>query len=1031
MDVSLGVAVQGAIRPAAGDLPVVPIDAIPVISFTVPAGPDGTVTIGGLGTGLPAAPGVDSTGYAVRGSEKYRYLVQTLTLERVKGNGQVEPVTLAGTSAPVAWWTINSATDANPAAQLAMLTWQPTPATKAIEYTDRLVEDITRRWGSGLHTGRTARRGAVDLQARSPRALGHGWDLEGVAWPDPPGTQRSSGPETGLRVTEPWRTGDPTVDMLRGVMPAWVTGGTVDCHRTKPRPDLTHLTHLGSTVLSPVATRAALTAVRDRALAGPRVVVGGRGTLDGRTKSGELLPVDDVVRSIVAPHADSLDVRVSAAFHAKATAAMTGLQDLAAGSHANLLDIARSAGQGAAISRAAMDLALQNVSVVGHLTPPGAATPGTTTTPGTGPSTGAQRCPVKSLLSPRYDLGRVTNFPDDAIRKQLELAGLKDEDLELVNRIQIHSGPYAALGVLLFLPPGGRQKFVPVVARVLAADGTELDRVAVAATDLLSQGRALPTHWTDLTGPWGNDIDDLVRSAQEAAMEVAYLELPKHLDAELVELGVPLKATLQTNLSYATAATNGNGTAPTAYFLAATSMVTGAETARSDWDTTQIAQDRTQLTNAVGPAASDNALLKADSTYRITATWAADRAGDGATGGQTQVFWFRTDTLATDPEDPTIGSGDPNPRPGLVFTDTPDATKVRLDPWVLVSLPDDQETGYFGREDLKLVFNTHDVDRIFAEHGKELRLRIEASNGQHPGGTTTTPMPLPITSGTGGTLQQVEGVVKSPWHKALDVAIAQYDDAHQATGETFCVDVDAMSSSHGVLDIQIPLDPFMDYLLDVEIVDAGAADTARGPRVLRRHFTTGGYGTLGAFAWSLSSILPTARSCEPGTFSSMLGGGGIGTHPLGNVLDAHLMSHHIEALPVPEKPRVVVFWEQSGSALPQPAAVLVDAMEPLARSRRYPKDVTDTTISPPSQRWILAQRDWLGLTTAGSTAVTDIVWAPGNQRAFVVLAPNQRGTSLTVNLTAPAMPDLPFLDPGLRQAPVAELLLDHAPWEET
>ena len=115
MDVSLGTAVESVAFPA-GDVPVVPIDAIPVISFTVPPGPDGTVTIAGLGTPLSAAPGVDAGGYAVRGSEKYRYAIKDIRLERVKGNGQVEAVTFAGTSAPVAWWSVNPAVDANPAA---------------------------------------------------------------------------------------------------------------------------------------------------------------------------------------------------------------------------------------------------------------------------------------------------------------------------------------------------------------------------------------------------------------------------------------------------------------------------------------------------------------------------------------------------------------------------------------------------------------------------------------------------------------------------------------------------------------------------------------------------------------------------------------------------------------------------------------------------------------------------------------------------------------------------------------------------
>lgn len=1018
MDVSLGTAVESASFPST-DVPVVPIDAIPVISFTVPPGPDGTVTIGALGTPLTAAPGVDGSGYAVRGSDSYRYVIKNLRLERVKGNGQVEAVTFAGTSAPVAWWSINPAVDANPAAQLALLTWQATPATKAIEFTDRLVEDVTRRWGRACSPAAPPAEVLWTFKLEPLGPSDDGWDLEGVAWPDPPQTERSSGPDTGIRVTEPWRTGTPQVDLLRGVMPALVTGGSVDCHRRRPRPEF-----VGS------FARLDVSAV-PTAASGPRVVVGGVGAVDDARPSGELLPATDEVRSVVAPHPDSLDVRISGAFHDKATAALGGLRELADGGTSSLLDVARFATNDAPMSRTTMHIALQSLAPIGRLATPGQA-PATPADGAPASATGS-RCPVKALLSPIHDDGRATNFPDPAIADDLAARGIKDEDLDLVNRVHIHSGAYDALGLMLFLPAAGRQRFAPVVARVLAADGSEIDRVVVALSDLLSQGRALPSHWTDLGGPWGNDIDDLVRSAQQAKMEVAYLELPRHLDAAVVEVGVPRKLAGLASMSYAEASTTGRATVPTAYFLAAASRISGAEVTRADWDTTQIAADRTQLTNAVGPAASDNSLLKANSRYRITVEWSAQRAGDGrlrpATAGQTetQVFWFRTDTVADDPNDPTLGGTDPNPMPSLIFTDTPDPTPVRLDPWVMVTLPDDGETGFFGREHLKVVFNTHDVDRLFTEYGKELRLRIEAANGQHPSGTSATPHPLPITSDT---IDGVPAVLKSPWEQAVDVAIDQWNAAHADTGETFCVAVDSTRATHGQLDIDIPLDPFMDYLLDIEIVPTGSPTTQRGPRVFRRHFRTGGFGTLGGFAWSLSSTLPTARFCQPGTFSSMLGGGGIGTRPLGSLLDNHLLAHQIDPLPVPDRPRVVVFWEQTGSALPQPAAVLLDASEPLSRSRTYPTQVVDTTTSSSAQRWILAPREWLTVSTGGDAAVAGIVWAPGNQRAFVVLASGQRGKHLSIDLVAAAMPDLPFLDDGGRTESLADLLLGHAPWEE-
>lgn len=1007
IDTALGQAVESANRPDPSTLPIVPIDAIPVISMTLPPTPDGAVSIGGLGVPLTAAPGVGASGYAERSGDQYRYRITSVRLERVRADGSVDPTTLAGAAATAVWWTINSATEPSPAAALALLTAQASPATKAIEYTDRLVEDVIRRWGSVctpaappaevLWTFKFERVGPSDL----------GWELAGIAWPDPPGSQRSQPVDTTLQVSELWRTGDPAIDGLRGVNPALVLGGVVACERRKPTWTLPEL----------IGIRAAGRLLSARDLSTARAAIE---HLPSVTVHGARLAADDAVRSLVAPVPGSLDVALSASFHTKVTDALGSLRDLTKAAAiatplARLIQPVETSANSLAApaealrSHVELDLALLRTAGPVLAQQAQAVGVGSMVTEIADATTSA-RCPVKVLLAPTLDHGQPTNLPDEALAKQLAAYARQDD---LADVVVMHTGPYAELTLLLLVTKG--HTLAPVAVRVKDASGTELHRTPVTAADEIGPGRALPAHWADLTGPWGNDVADLLTWAASTSVVPMLVSVPKSLDAATVEIGVDLKATSGQPRDYTHNYTHAQArTLSIAYAVAAIGMVSGAEVARADWDTTQIAQDRQTLTTAVGPAGTTNALLKADSTYRLVVEWHADRQGGAARGSAgspvSQSFWFRTDRIAPDPTDQT-GSG------ALVYTDTPAAVPVRLDPWVLVTTPDDYELGVFGAEPLQLVFNTHDTHRFFGEYGKELRVRIEAANGQHPTGTPAIPLPLPITAAT---VNGIPAVVGSAWQMAFDAAAAQLDG--------FCVARDTTVATHATLDIPIPLAPRMDYLLDVEIVPTGAPAGQRGPRVLRRHFSTGPHPSLAALAFSVGSVLPTARYAASGAFTGLLA---LGARPGGSAIERHLLSQGLEPMGVPDRPRVTVYWDAgSGGGLPQPLAVLIEATAPLARTRTYPEKVVDTTINPPATRWLLKPREWLSVTTGGSATVSGLVWAPGDQRVYVVLGAGSRGTTLTVDLTAPAMPDLPFMDKGLRSERLVELSLARAPWEE-
>ncbi|WP_157968531.1 hypothetical protein [Streptomyces geranii] len=958
VDTSLGQAPeQTGGLPADGDMPVVPIDAIPVISMLVPPVASADVTVGGLGTPLETAPGVGVDGFAERSGDRYHYEITGIRLERVKGNGQLDSPVLAGGSgtgaAPVVWWTINPSTKANPAAQLALLTWQATPATKAIEYTEKLTATITDRWGSVCTPAAPPAEvlWTFLLEPFGPSAAG--WDLEGVAWPDPPRTQRSTPPGTSLHVGERWRTGDAQLDALRGVIPAIVIGSTVRCDRGDVHPG------------------------------GPDI---------------------NVVLGTTLAHVPP-DVPRSPRFVAKTELAATGIDALVEGpaAAATFDHLLQQTALGAAVPSPLWHLGLQSLDrTVVPTVLPAAAQGGL--------------CPVKALQAPMLDNGLATNFADKATRRTLAGAGIKDEQRDLFDVVQLHTGAYNSLGLLLFVPRAVAASKTLVV-RVLDGAGAETGRVVVTSSDLLASGKALPPDWVDPAGPWAGSVEDLVQWANTTPTLPAYVKVPSVKNpGAIVEIGLTTPASAgQPGVTPgpATHVEPGKGGVSARYLVAAIGLVSAAEVARNDWDQHGIDKDHDTVTNAVGPASSDHALLEPDSRYRVVVEYFATRKSDAETLGDaahpaSQTFWFRTDTIAADPADTTR----------LIYTDTPDAVPVRLDPWTMLTMPDDNEKGWFGREKLRLVFNTHDVDRFFGSYGKELRLRLEAANGQHPESTATTPHPMPINATT---LTPIEATLLSPWDKALTEAVGR--------GELACIDIDFTRVQHSEVQFDVPLHPFMEYLFDVELVDQGAAESTRGPRVFRRHFTTGGFGTIEGFAWSVSSVLRSARACPVATFTTMLST--LGSHPAGSAVDSFLAGFQIEPLGVPDHPQVVVFWQQDGTADPQPAAIMIDATEPLSRSRNYPHEITDTTVTDAPQRWILEPREWLTVRGGGDPgAVAGVVYAPGDQRVFVVLAPDSRGRHVTVDLVSSAMPDLPFLDDGEHAYSLVDVTLDHAPWEE-
>ena len=209
-----------------GQLPTVPLDAIPAITFHTPPTGSGNIVMGAAAFG---SSGADANPWTRIGDRWWRYELVTVAM-----NGPFIP---AAGKTPATWWAPAAVGGPTAGPTLALLDWLPTPQSKAVPYGEALTNQVTHRWGTVC--GRAAPPARL-LWTFDGRPLGPspaGWRLDGVAWPDPPDVVRSTPVARRLTVREPWRI-DDTTDRIQGTQPAVVVGDAVPCPAGRPaRPD--------------------------------------------------------------------------------------------------------------------------------------------------------------------------------------------------------------------------------------------------------------------------------------------------------------------------------------------------------------------------------------------------------------------------------------------------------------------------------------------------------------------------------------------------------------------------------------------------------------------------------------------------------------------------------------------------------------------------------------------------------------------------------------------------------------------------
>ncbi|HYO83934.1 MAG TPA: hypothetical protein VES20_21200 [Bryobacteraceae bacterium] len=939
IDGGLGEASDQNVDTPAKKLPVVPIDAIPLVMMSAPP-----LQADGLkfhGEPLNHTPGAPADGWVARGDTYYKYTLTAVNLSDPLSSGAKKPAT---------WWEPKSG-DTALEAQLALLSWIPEATPKAIEYSKYLEDWVKEHWGT------------ICLPAAPPAAVmwtflqevigpsPQGWWLDGKAWPDPPEVIRKTPVDVSLRVTERWRSGNKKLDQLRGVVPAVVEGAPVLCPPSTTNPSTTPVpTAGGTTALGSTGSVPASTPREERRL---REFVDVIGTARGQKLLDPLMltPISRV-------------------------------------------DIQRSINAGLPVSRSAYTALTPVTGLTASTT---SAIPGATT-----PPTQPRACQSRVLAAPLFDdHWRATSVPQTFREKLIrdELTKRNYKPGPLINAVVVHSGAVDYAFILMFVPRvvlGSGQLVIDLVSK---NEQIVKERVVTLA-DIIPPAQ-IPARWTNMSGPWGADVYRLLQHGQYLQQAFTYQPVLVRIEgdpagaADRIHIGLkpgPITEKMLTTLK------------ARPFYVAAIEAQRRSESYRFEYEQKEQGKKKSIAGAILSGDTSDYALLAPNQTYSVTVTWDAKRErrpknqspqDAGEVTGVSATYYFKTD---------------PNP-------------PKRLDPWVLAALPQEGEQHYFAHDGLKLVFATNNVVRLFEAYGKRLQVVLKPSSFRAIPGAPSSVDPLTLDDVS---VQPVSESVLDPFEEALEGAL-----------QGKCVPVNGSRNRHSVVDIKTPLDSYTDYVLDIEMVNAADPEGTKGEMVWRRSFSTGAFKTIEDFALSFFTARVEHRYVAVGELQQ-IGNDFAGKDPVGNELDVRLIEAGLEPPEVPDRPRLVIYWQQApADPDPQPAAVMIDSSEPLWRQRQLPREIPDDAVEG-AKRYELTPVPWLQpsehVADPAESIVDKIVKAPGAQRALITLQPQMRGKRLQLALKRIAQTE-PYLDgpgnPNPSFVDIADLTLDRAPWEET
>lgn len=571
---------------------------------------------------------------------------------------------------------------------------------------------------------------------------------------------------------------------------------------------------------------------------------------------------------------------------------------------------------------------------------------------------------------------RVSGFkPDKRINKYM-----KEHEDQLW--VTLDTGEAVKVTLLLALTktlvsPGGLRIRQLGVGNVVIDDS---DVISFPMTTVTGITTGLPGNWIDPAGPWIKEVlpaATFLASSEFSNLNRLVVTLEPKSECRKVQLIIPSNLKL---------------TEVPAALLSVIEVCP-----REEIDRVKTAQEAKQgeLETLIGylNGDADVPLLEINTDYTLTIRYdAISRAQDLTESTEAELvqkFHFRTD----------------------------DKAPKRIDPWMLASMPQQEERDTFYEDPIKLVFNDTAIVQLYKAYGKKLRAVLHSADG----------VPIPA--------HEIVNLDKSP--AELTAPYREFLEAFISTGMLPCVGSISMPS-HGITELPLPLRPVMAYTLDLEIDPADAPADAGKPvtPLFRRSFTTGRFPTPQALIDDL-----IGRGIRHRVLSSPISGlpnTGAVTIAADEVIQTSLINAGEQALPAASVGGTVVYWaKRSGETNYSPHAILIDSPEALWRMRDEPTlELVPGQVlgkeDPAYKRIVPAQTDAMQIGEQGGPNVHRYVRSISGTRTLVFIsdsfafAAGSAMINLIINRPGSGIYKLPAENYQLLTIPFGTC----APWEE-
>lgn len=599
----------------------------------------------------------------------------------------------------------------------------------------------------------------------------------------------------------------------------------------------------------------------------------------------------------------------------------------------------------------------------------------------------ALEAPFRRPLSP----SQLSDHPlGYALAELVEKANANADKFDDV--VAFSTGPIVRFRALLLIASTTvRNKYLAI--RFFDVKGNLIDERAVDGGGEVGRGVSslddLPKEWTTPDGPWRCRVLEVAKY-----FGIGNVWASHQVRAALLVDTKPPAGTAYVQLGlYEVDKLISKGLERPSYMVGIVETLTVAEVERHDRESESKQSWQNEVNGGLNPMPNPPALLTADTEYRVSIEWDyanCDANGGGNlawTPGPAQVFRFRTD------REPLASRQLQIPGENL-----PKDMPSRLDPWVLATDPGEGERFRFYGEPVRIIFSVDYLLSMFQTYGVELQAKVRAASYRNaspasPGfPLTVAALNDAITAALGGlgvapNVNPLAGAaIFSPWE----------DMARNVLERQPCIETSGSAIRHTIADLNLLLEPYTEFVLDIEPVNAAPPPAGEIARPLfRRPFTTSRYAN--AEAMCAAARVADLTEIPAGDISAILALAGAPAPLSRSQIDDALRSAGLRPLVDTQEPELEIVWGAVGG-LQQPRILIVRTPEPLMRTRKMP-----TTIEPPGQprlqREVVSMQDAVHLEVVpgpGAAAMT-LLAQPG-LNIVIALIEQGRGKPISLKL---------------------------------